>query len=70
VKFARQKAVINGFAASDFATRVRIDIRVYWFLIDNLIVVKLVVQLAINEWQHRNQISKKQVDWHENRKEK
>jgi hypothetical protein len=31
VKFAKQKAVVNGFTAPDFATKVRIDIRICRF---------------------------------------
>jgi hypothetical protein len=53
VKFAEQKAVINGFTACDFVTRVRIDIRVCCFLIGNLIVEKLIVQSAINNTKTR-----------------
>jgi hypothetical protein len=69
VKFAEQKAVVNGFTACDFVTQVRIDILVCRFLIGKLGDVKLIARSAINEWQHRNQTSKKPVDWHENRKE-
>jgi hypothetical protein len=51
--------VINGFTASDFTTRVRIDICARRFLIGNLSDLKLIAQSAIDEYQHRNQTPKK-----------
>jgi hypothetical protein len=49
VKFAKEKAVVNGFMACDFVARVRIDIRVCCFLIGNSRDAKLIAQSAINE---------------------
>jgi probable addiction module antidote protein len=59
MKFAIRKVVVNDFGAFDFVTRVRIDVCICGFLIGNPNDAKLTAQLAINDWQHRNQTSKK-----------
>jgi hypothetical protein len=58
-KICDKEIAVNDFGERDFVTRMRIDVRISRFLIGNLNDVKLIAQSVINEWQRRNQASKK-----------
>lgn len=58
-KICGEKIVVNDFGAGAFVIGVRIDVCICGFLIGYLNDGKLTSQSVINDWQYRNQTSKK-----------